>query len=97
LRSGAGLVDGSGLSGLSGLSGEMATVICVNLRPSAVVLSFFASIRVRSRLEFAGEVVGGDVHFVGEIEAVGLEALDSGIEDERGAALILGVFVEPFD
>jgi hypothetical protein len=36
---------------------------------------------MHSRLEFAGEVVGGDVHFVGEIEAVGLEALDTGIED----------------
>jgi hypothetical protein len=69
------LVDGSGRSG------EMATVICVNLRSSAVLLSFFASIREHSRLEFAGEVVGGDVHFAGEIEAVGLEALDTGIED----------------
>ena len=36
-----------------------------------------------SGLQFSGEVVGGDVHFVSQIEAVRFETLDTGVQDEE--------------
>jgi hypothetical protein len=48
---------------------------------SLFTVPHFASIRVHSRLQFPSEVVGGDVHSVSQVEAVGFETLDTGVED----------------
>jgi hypothetical protein len=67
---GEGVLGSGGASGRSGLSG-----------PGGRSGLLLASIRVHSRLQFAGEVVGGDVHSVGQVEAVSFETLDTGVED----------------
>jgi hypothetical protein len=67
---GRGRLGNGGASGRSGLSG-----------PGGRSGLLFAFIRVHSRLQLPGEVVGGDVHSVGQVEAVGFETLDTGVED----------------
>jgi hypothetical protein len=47
------------------------------LRKSAFICGSVFSLR----LEFSGEVVGGDVHSVGQVEAVGFETLHTRVED----------------
>ena len=60
--------------------GRLPAFICGSIFDSCLFVSIRGSV-LDLRLQFAGEVVGGDVHLVSQIEAMGFEALDTGIQD----------------